>query len=67
VIKVWKSSLTKEEQDYFELIEGRAKIAQLEKENTTLKAVLAEVEKQTVQVREMLRVAANNMAVLHHE
>lgn len=37
------------------------------KENTALKAVLAEVEKQTGQVREILRVAANNMAVLHHE
>jgi hypothetical protein len=40
---------------------------QLRKENTALKAVLAEVEKQTGQVREILRVAANNMAVLHHE
>jgi len=39
----------------------------LRKENAALKAVLAEVEKQTGQVREILRVAANNMAVLHHD
>jgi hypothetical protein len=40
---------------------------QVVKENIALKAVLAEVEKQTGQVREILRGAANNMAVLHHE
>jgi hypothetical protein len=41
-------------------------VNELKRENTALKAVLAEVEKQTGQVREILRVAANNMAVLHH-
>jgi transposase-like protein len=42
-------------------------VNELKRENAALKAVLAEVEKQTGQVREILRVAANNMAVLHHE
>jgi prefoldin subunit 5 len=41
-------------------------VNELKRENTALKAVLAEVDKQTGQVREILRVAANNMAVLHH-
>jgi len=40
-------------------------VNELKRENTALKAALAEVEKQTGQVREILRVAANNMAVFH--
>jgi transposase-like protein len=64
--------------DYFYLTLNRAvyqeqvkellrEVNELKRENAALKAVLAEVEKQTGQVREILRVAANNMAVLHHE
>ena len=56
-----------EDHDIEHSSEYRKIALKLKEENAALKAILAEVEKQTAQVREILRVAANNMAVLHHE